>query len=419
MIVFFEGHDRLDNTPQLQKFPMPLTGQQPMDNAPERAHASAKLGGAPAFPACVPTTVMSAVVSMLVGLPTAGQAADAVQTSAGVTGSTEAPSPNRHVTRRGDNLWRLGIQFQTPKSALSRWMVATLRKNPDAFINGNIHRLRTGVPLQLPRPDEVRAEAVSCSAALVQQHLDGIGTRTRFAQLSGLNPAAAAPALPPRASEASAASDARPQTVLTAASSPTSRTASNEPKSSDTLVAAAVPGGRASTEAPVAQTPATEPGLKRFGWWLSGLALVALAAGWWGLWRLTDRRSRSGTEAVGAPLLPKATHADTNAPTARVPVAASEPVLPPTPSAATRRLVDVTHASQTPLERTEPVGQHARDKDRQILLKMAKAQIELGRTRKAIPVLQRLASALENSLERAAAQSLLAELNSKPNISHA
>jgi FimV-like protein len=118
------------------------------------------------------------------------------QTAAAGTG---APASAQRTTVEQDNLWDIAGQ-QAPALGATRqqYMVAVLRRNPDAFVKGNIHRLRKGVPLTLPGRDEVLAEDRTGSVALVADHLKAMRGGTVLAPLTPRAVTAVAP--PPPAS---------------------------------------------------------------------------------------------------------------------------------------------------------------------------------------------------------------------------
>lgn len=119
-----------------------------------------------------------------------------------------APAASSVVTRDHDNLWTLG-QAHAAGSRYSRqqWMLAVLRRNPDAFLLGNIHRLRSQVALRLPTEDEVAAESLAAAEALLTRHAEALDSTQMLPPPPALArtpivapPAAAAPAPAPEAS---------------------------------------------------------------------------------------------------------------------------------------------------------------------------------------------------------------------------
>jgi pilus assembly protein FimV len=99
----------------------------------------------------------------------------------------------QHVTvQSGDTAGRIAATHKPASVSLDQMLVALLRANPDAFIGGNVNRLRSGAVLQMPSGDE--AGALSPGEAhqtLVAQSRDFNEFRRRLAQ--GV-PTAAAPA---------------------------------------------------------------------------------------------------------------------------------------------------------------------------------------------------------------------------------
>lgn len=128
-----------------------------------------------------------------------------------------------------DNLWDIaGKVARQAGVGRQQVMVAVLRRNPDAFVKGNIHRLRQGVPLVLPSLGELKAEDRAASVALVGAHL------------AALKSGATLPALPAAGAPVAAVVTPPPVTASAPAPVPASAPAS-------------VPA------APVVQAPAPEP----------------------------------------------------------------------------------------------------------------------------------------------------------------
>jgi pilus assembly protein FimV len=93
-------------------------------------------------------------------------------TSSGFTGESRQParqpslSGDEYQVRNNDTLWEIALRAR-PDSSVSvhQSMMALYRANPEAFINGNINRLRRGQVLRVPDASEMkslnRSEAVS------------------------------------------------------------------------------------------------------------------------------------------------------------------------------------------------------------------------------------------------------------------
>jgi len=75
-----------------------------------------------------------------------------------------ANNENRTITvRTGDTASRLALRYLSPNVSLDQMMLAMLKANPDAFIQGNVNLVKAGAVLRMPLPEEAtqipRAEA--------------------------------------------------------------------------------------------------------------------------------------------------------------------------------------------------------------------------------------------------------------------
>lgn len=146
-----------------------------------------------------------------------------------IVGETARPF---RTTVAQDNLWDIaGKVARQAGVGRQQVMVAVLRRNPDAFVKGNIHRLRQGVPLVLPSLGELKAEDRAASVALVGAHL------------AALKSGAALPVLPAAGAPVAAVVTPPPVTASAPAPVPASAPASMP----------------AAPAAPVVQAPAPEP----------------------------------------------------------------------------------------------------------------------------------------------------------------
>ena len=80
--------------------------------------------------------------------------------------STSADSDVYGPVSANDTLWNIALKVRPSKRlSVQQTMLAIQRKNPEAFINGNINLLRKGQVLRIPDADEIRqlngSEAVS------------------------------------------------------------------------------------------------------------------------------------------------------------------------------------------------------------------------------------------------------------------
>ncbi|KDB53356.1 hypothetical protein X805_11920 [Sphaerotilus natans subsp. natans DSM 6575] len=118
-----------------------------------------------------------------------------------IVGETARPF---RTTVAQDNLWDIaGKVARQAGVGRQQVMVAVLRRNPDAFVKGNIHRLRQGVPLVLPSLGELKAEDRAASLALVEAHLAALKSGATLPALPAAGEPVAA-VVPPLQAPASA-----------------------------------------------------------------------------------------------------------------------------------------------------------------------------------------------------------------------
>ncbi|RON85977.1 FimV/HubP family polar landmark protein [Pseudomonas fluorescens] len=92
----------------------------------------------------------------------AAQPAPAQTITAPTTGATH---PSQYTTTPRDTLWEIAAKARTGGS-VQQTMLAIQALNPDAFIDGNINRLKTGQVLRLP--DSVESTALPQSKAIAE-----------------------------------------------------------------------------------------------------------------------------------------------------------------------------------------------------------------------------------------------------------
>lgn len=111
--------------------------------------------------------------------------ARATRSTAGASTTAAKPrlSGNDYEVRTNDTLWEIALRAR-PDSSISvhQSMMALYKANPDAFISGNINRLRRGQVLRVPSADEMKT--VSKSEALNQFTAASTGDSTLGAQIN-------------------------------------------------------------------------------------------------------------------------------------------------------------------------------------------------------------------------------------------
>jgi FimV-like protein len=176
-----------------------------------------------------------------------------------IVGETARPF---RTTVAQDNLWDIaGKVARQAGVGRQQVMVAVLRRNPDAFVKGNIHRLRQGVPLVLPSLGELKAEDRAASVALVEAHLAALKSGAALPVLPAAGaPVAAVVTPPPVAASAPAPAPASAPASMPAAPVVQAPAPEPMPASAPASAAAEVPAEAAASSATLAPaSPATRP----------------------------------------------------------------------------------------------------------------------------------------------------------------
>ena len=113
----------------------------------------------------------------------------------------QAPGSTYGPVRRADTLWELALRFRgEARVSAQQAMIALLRANPEAFVDGNINALRTGVTLRVPTAADMAAVTPDEAAAEFARHEEAWRNRGRTGSASpGPGPQA-----PPRPASPSA-----------------------------------------------------------------------------------------------------------------------------------------------------------------------------------------------------------------------
>lgn len=74
-----------------------------------------------------------------------------------------APPGDTLTVKQGDTAGRIAASIKQPQVSLDQMLVALMRANPDAFLRGNVNRIKAGAVLALP--DNASAESVPASEA--------------------------------------------------------------------------------------------------------------------------------------------------------------------------------------------------------------------------------------------------------------
>ena len=100
--------------------------------------------------------------------------------------SRAAPAPassgQKVTVKSGDTAGGIATQNKTAGISLDQMLVALLKSNPDAFIGGNVNRLKSGAVLDIPAADEAGAvSAGEASSTIIAQARDFNDFRQRLA----------------------------------------------------------------------------------------------------------------------------------------------------------------------------------------------------------------------------------------------
>lgn len=105
--------------------------------------------------------------------------------AAAVPAPAAAPAPgaaNAVIVRAGDTAGRLAAAAKPADVSLDQMLLAMLRANPSAFVNGNVNRLRAGAVLQMPSSDAARSTpSEEARRTIVAQSRDFNSYRQRLA----------------------------------------------------------------------------------------------------------------------------------------------------------------------------------------------------------------------------------------------
>src|SRR5574340_1039962 len=106
--------------------------------------------------------------------------------------SIGAASTSQYTVHRGDTLRDVANQFKPDQATLDQMLDALFRRNPEAFMGGNMNRLRAGAILKLPTETDVLGTSAAAAAKTV--HAQAVDWNSDRDHLAAAAPAAGAPA---------------------------------------------------------------------------------------------------------------------------------------------------------------------------------------------------------------------------------
>ena len=96
---------------------------------------------------------------------------------------TASADSQKIVVKPGDTAGKIAAQAKPASVSLDQMLVALLRSNPDAFIGGNVNRLKSGVVLEVPTGDQAEyIPAAEASRTIVAQSKDFNEFRRKLAE---------------------------------------------------------------------------------------------------------------------------------------------------------------------------------------------------------------------------------------------
>lgn len=84
-----------------------------------------------------------------------------------VTAKEPAESAKRVVVKTGDTASKIAGNTKAAGVSLDQMLVALLRSNPDAFVNGNINRIRAGAVMEVPNSEQAKSVAPAEATQMV------------------------------------------------------------------------------------------------------------------------------------------------------------------------------------------------------------------------------------------------------------
>ncbi|NQX88357.1 MAG: hypothetical protein HRT77_06810 [Halioglobus sp.] len=85
-------------------------------------------------------------------------------------GAATAPIAGaRYMISRDDTLWRIASRAKPAGTSVHQTMLDIQRLNPDAFVNGNINRIKAGYIIYLPTADDISSTDLPAALAEVQE----------------------------------------------------------------------------------------------------------------------------------------------------------------------------------------------------------------------------------------------------------
>ncbi len=281
----------------------------------------------PTSPQVVATPVAPARVVTAPATPSApaAPAATTARQRAAASTSEAIARPNKVTVQRGDTASQIARQFKPAQVSLDQMLVALLRANANAFINGNLNLLKAGAVLTVPTDEQVAAiSQAQASQTVIAQSRDFNAFRNKLASNAPAQRVAAADR------SASGTVQARVEDKRTDTATPDKLTLS---KAGD--------DGKAAEEK-IAQAKAAQDASQR---------AAELARNVKDLSALEAASAAAGSTAPATPAAPDASPDTTTAP---VTIAATTPAITPEPADAPASEAATTAPAPAPVAAPTP-----------------------------------------------------------------
>ncbi len=155
-----------------------VQGAQTMPMAPRQGKSSAVSKGAKA-----PYTSSESSSARTPASPADKPSSAAATKTAASRAPVASPGSDSEVTvRPGDTAGKIAAQTKASNVSLDQMLVALLRQNPEAFVGGNVNRVKSGAVLQIPGQEAVAAIAPGeATQTIVAQSADFNAFRRKLA----------------------------------------------------------------------------------------------------------------------------------------------------------------------------------------------------------------------------------------------
>ena len=135
----------------------PVVTAAPVISAAPAAQTEAVPAPAPAVAVAIPPSPSPAPVASPVARVSRDTPAPAPRATVVPPAAAAASAASEYTVKPGDSLSRIATRTQPPGISLDQMLVGLFRNNPDAFVDSNMNRLRSGSVLQVPSSETLGA----------------------------------------------------------------------------------------------------------------------------------------------------------------------------------------------------------------------------------------------------------------------